>query len=82
VFPFALGEPCRIRIFIIVLVLGQGAKLQKKSVIRIAIDKKVGDSVIRVVVGAGRQAAENESRASSLALPSDSRLDEVKGGHL
>lgn len=29
-----------------------------------------------------RKAAENESRASSLAMPSDSRLDEVKGGKL
>jgi len=29
-----------------------------------------------------RKVAENESRASSLALPSDSRLDEVKGGTL
>jgi hypothetical protein len=29
-----------------------------------------------------RKAAENESRVSSLALPSDSRLDEVKGGTL
>ena len=29
-----------------------------------------------------RKAAENESRASSLAMPSESRLDEVKGGTL
>ena len=29
-----------------------------------------------------KKAAESESRASSLALPSDSRLDEVKGGTL
>ena len=29
-----------------------------------------------------RKAAEDESRASSLALPSDSRSDEVKGGTL
>jgi hypothetical protein len=51
------------------LVLGQGAKLQKKSVIRIVHrQKKVGDSVIRVVVEAGGGGKTAQSRPRLLLL--------------
>ncbi len=42
----------------------------------------MADMVQSMATYCHRKAAENESRASSLALPSDCRLDEVKGGHL
>ena len=42
----------------------------------------MADMVQSMATYCHRKAAENEGRASSLALPSDSRLDEVKEGHL